>query len=205
MHVHVQGGKHFSPVECQWQRRARTLSRPPPCMVEQPQACSICRSFIGGFRCKSKPHARAGAGAWSGRQAPYTGRVPAAETSTHLESASALHGGHGGPAASLLTRSVGASLAASVANANHIHVHVQVQVHGLGCKHSQTVECQRQRRARTLSRPPPCAVDQPQACSISRSFIGGFRCKSKPRAGAWCLAASTLHRSRASGRDEHAP
>ena len=44
-HLQVQisgpGGKHSPPSECQWHRRARTLSPPPPGTVEQPQAASL--------------------------------------------------------------------------------------------------------------------------------------------------------------------
>ena len=156
------------------QRRARTLSRPPPCTVEQPspQACSISRgaSCVCNQMCinctivsqarprksvnnqlvphggrssvnpdrippssgsppaptqrgaswrlplQMQPTSRQVPRAWSWWQALST-RVPRTETSTHLESASALHRG-----------------------------------------------------AAVVSRPPPCTVKQPppQACSISR-------------------------------------
>ena len=70
-----------------------------------------------------------------------------------------------------------------------------------GGKHSPP-ECRRQRRARTLSPPPPCKVQQPQVGSISRSLHGGSVAKASKPACAGCLVASTLHRS---VRDEHAP
>ena len=53
-----RGGKHSAP-ECQRQRRARTLSRPSPCTVEQPQACSISRSSIAALVAKATPPPRA--------------------------------------------------------------------------------------------------------------------------------------------------
>ena len=40
-----RGGKH-SPLECERQRQACTLSPPPPRTVEQPQACSISRGSM---------------------------------------------------------------------------------------------------------------------------------------------------------------
>ena len=143
LQVPDRGGLHSAP-ECQRQRRARTLSRPPPCMVDQSQACLHDMSECPyAFRCKSKPHSGAGAGA--SRQAFFTGRVPAAETSTHLESGSALHGG---AAASLLDQS-------------ELHWRLPLQT-----QTTYTCTC---------------------------------RCRYM------VLAASTLNRSSASGRDEHAP
>ena len=41
----VSDGKH-SPPNCQRQRRARTLTPPPPRNVEQPQACSISQTSL---------------------------------------------------------------------------------------------------------------------------------------------------------------
>ena len=74
LHVPGRGGKH-SPLKCQRQRRARTLSPPLPsvgsCMAAPP----------------NKGKANTPARAWSWRQALST-QVPEAETSTHFESAS---------------------------------------------------------------------------------------------------------------------
>ena len=88
--------------ECQRQRRARTLSLPPPRTVEQPQPCSISRSLVAA--------------------PPNNGK------------------------------------------------HFLHQVAGRSGKHSP-LKCQRHRRARTLSLPSPRTVEQPQPCSISRSFV----------------------------------
>ena len=82
-----------------------------------------------------------------------------AETSTHFESASA---SHRGAAASLLDQLV--LHGDSVANGKYL------QVSGRGKKHFP-LKCQRQRRARTVPPPTPRTVEQPHACSISRSFI----------------------------------
>ena len=75
-------------LECQRQRRARTLSPHPPRTVEQPQACSISAFPVDSFTKAKTCRCLVG--------------VPAAETSTHLESASA---SHRGAAASLLDQS----------------------------------------------------------------------------------------------------
>ena len=70
------------------QRRARTLSPPPPRTVEQPsQACSITRSFIA-----APLQTTISAGAWL-RQQALSCRVQTTATSTHLESASTSHRG----------------------------------------------------------------------------------------------------------------
>ena len=93
------------------------------------------------------------AGARSWRQALSTRpQVPEAETSTHLESATAVHRGAG---RCKLARSVGASCRLTSQRCTHT------------CKCSATTassdsppapKCQRQRRARTLSPTPPCIV-----------------------------------------------
>ena len=90
-------------------------------------------------------------------------RVLAAETSTHLESATALHR----QSRCKLARSVGApSLRRLRRKGKHLHAGDW----SWRRKHSP-LKCSRQRRARTLSPPPPFIVEQVQACSISRSFI----------------------------------
>ena len=71
-------------------------------------------------------------------------------------------------------------------------------------------ECLRQRRAPTSSPPPPCiyVVEQVQACSTSRSFVAApsQRQANEPAGAGWSvMAASTLLRPSAKGRDEHAP
>ena len=98
------------------QRRARTLSPPPPPRTEeQPQACSIRWSFDGGFfakantlqgawlECRPRTEEQPQACSFKSELAwrlRHKGKhitcrcligVPAALTSTHLESASALH------------------------------------------------------------------------------------------------------------------
>ena len=87
------------------------------------------------------------------------------ETSTHLVSAAA---SHRGAAASLLDLS--ALQGGSVANANHLQ-----QVHWCRGKHSQPA-CfggrDEHEHAPSLCPPPPRTVEQPQACSICRSFGG---------------------------------
>ena len=82
--VLVCGSKH-SHAECKRQRRARTLRPPPPCTVQHPQACSISESVMA-----APLQTTISAGAWSRQQAICT-RVPKADTSTHLASASTLH------------------------------------------------------------------------------------------------------------------
>ena len=82
--VRGRGSKH-SHAECKRQRRARTLRPPPLCTVQHPQACSISESFMA-----APLQTTISAGAWSRWQAICT-RVPEADTSTHLASASALH------------------------------------------------------------------------------------------------------------------
>ena len=79
-----RGSKH-SHAECKRQRRARTLRPPPPCTVQHPQACSISESVMA-----APLQTTISAGAWSRWQAICT-RVPKADTSTHLASASTLH------------------------------------------------------------------------------------------------------------------
>ena len=49
---------------------------------------------------------------------------------------------------------------------------------------------------------PPRTVEQPQACSISQSFMAAPLHNKHSCTGAWSGAASTLHPS-AGGRDEH--
>ena len=82
--VRGRGSKH-SHAECKRQRRARTLRPPPPCTVQHPQACSISESVMA-----APLQTTISAGAWSRQQAICT-RVPKADTSTHLASASTLH------------------------------------------------------------------------------------------------------------------
>ena len=77
--------------------RARTLSTPPPRTVEQPQACSISRSFMSA---PSQTTFSAGVHNRRGKHSPPECRRQVA--STHLESASA---SHRGAAASLLHQS----------------------------------------------------------------------------------------------------
>ena len=176
LRVQVPGGKH-SPLDCYRQRQARTLSPPSPCTVQLPQACSISRSLHGGsVALLAKANKPACASAW--RRALSTG-VPAAETSTHLESASTLQ---------------------SAAAASWLHQ--SELAWRLRCKGKQTCVCRLpggkhsplecQRRAHTLSPPSPRTEDQPQACSISRSLHGGSVARAnKPAcARAWRQALS---------------
>ena len=108
--------------------------------------------------------------------------VLAAETSLHLESVSASHRG----------------LAASLLAQSELHMAAPMQrclqVPGHGGKHSSHRSASwRQRRARTLSPPPPLTVKQPQACLISRGSSIAKTSTCRP----WCrrliTAASTLH------------
>ena len=78
-----------------------------------------------------------------------------------------------------------------------------LQVPGPGGKHSLP-ECQQRRRAHTLSLPPPGIVEQPQACSISRSFMAAPLQRHTPSCRCLVLAAITLNSS-ANGRDERTP
>ena len=105
--IHLQvptpDGKQSPAVECQRQGRARALSPPTPHNVQQAQArLNQLKLHGGGFRCKATPTCRCLA--W--RQARST-RVPAAETSTHLESAPVVH--RASWSSRKLARSVGAS------------------------------------------------------------------------------------------------
>ena len=77
-----------------------------------------------------------------------------------------------------------------------------VQVRGRGSKQSAP-ECQRQTRARTLSPPPPCTVQHPQACSISESFIAA-PLQHTISAGAWSWWQAICTRV-PGGKDEHSP
>ena len=122
--AHLQATRHHgdkrSPHECHRQKRASTLSQPPPRTVEQPQACSISRSLMAAFRLQSQ------------------------------------------------------SPASQVPQPQEAH------------------QCQRQRRARFWSPPPPRTVEQPQACSISRSLMAAFRCKAN-HLQVSCLCSSGKH------------
>ena len=131
--------------ECQRQRRARTLSPPPPRTVEQPQACLICRSFIMAISvAKANQPAGAGKGAWSRRQALSTlRRASGRDEPAHIESAST----------------------------SHWQRHTTCTTWCVAASTLRPLECQRQRRASTLSRPPPRTVEQPQAHSICRSSL----------------------------------
>ena len=83
---------------------------------------------------------------------------------THLDSASA---SHRGAAASLLDQSE-LDLAAAVAKAKHLQV--QVEVPGPDGKHT-LLDWQRQRRARTLSLPPPRTVGRAAASLLDQSKL----------------------------------
>ena len=146
MQVPGRASKHPSPPECQQQRQARTLTPPPLRTVEQPQACSTCRS------CMAASVAEHSACAWSSPQALST-RVPEAETSAHLESASA---SHHGAAASLLHQS-------------ELHggfrLQITVQVPGPGDEHS-SLECRRQRSSsRTMPVASQHVFGLPEFCA----------------------------------------
>ena len=118
------------------ERRARTLSPPPPRTMEQPQACSISREHHGG--------------SVAPRQTPV------------------------------------------------------LQVLGRrGGKHSPTRVPER--RARTLSQPPSCTVEQPQACSTSRELHGGSVAKANTPTGASWSGRQALSQPSPIGRDEHGP
>ena len=135
------------------ERRARTLSLPPPRTVEQPQACSIRRSFIAASL-QRQPHCRQVHSL--GRKYSFT-KCQQTETSTHLESASVSH----------------RRAAASLPHQSNLHGGIVAKATTLqvpGWLEPQALSQQsahRQRRARTLSLPPPRTVEQPQACSIS--------------------------------------
>ena len=162
------------------QSRARTFSPPPPRAWQQPQACSINRSFMVGPSQRQAP-----AGVWSWRQALCT-RVPAAETSMHLDCIR--H--HLTPKSSRkLARSVGASwrprcrclvVAASIlhSSAGGIDEHAH---------QSATAS----HRGAAMS-----VLNQSQLHGSPVSKVSTCRCL--------VVAASTLQTS-AGGRDEHAP
>ena len=158
------GGLHSSP-ERQRQRRARTLRPTSPCTMRQPQACSASRSVLMG---RSLCSGQTLAGACFG--------VPAAETSTHLASASA---SYCGPARKLCRPVGGIMMAAHFATAN------ELQVPDRGGLHSSP-ECQRQRGVCTLRLPSPRTIDQ--AASLldqSEHHDGGSLCNGQTHAGAW--------------------
>ena len=153
--VRSRGGRHSSP-ECRRQRRARTpfLSPPPPRTVQQTQACSTSRSSMAApVQTTITQPGRCVIAATDIRSL--------SEYCTPLESASASH----------------LAAAASLPSKSELHG-------GSGTDHNQcrcavavtrqsSPESKRHRRARTpsLSLPQPRIVQQPQACSTSRSFM----------------------------------
>ena len=153
--VRSRGGRHSSP-ECRRQRRARTpfLSPPPPRTVQQTQACSTSRSSMAApVQTTITQPGRCVIAATDIRSL--------SEYCTPLESASASH----------------RAAAASLPSKSELHG-------GSGTDHNQcrcavavtrqsSPESKRHRRARTpsLSLPQPRIVQQPQACSTSRSFM----------------------------------
>ena len=136
------------------------------------------------------------AGSWSWWQALSTTQVVVAETTTHLfESTSA---SHRGAAASLLpiSRSLMAAPFAKATTCRCLIITAASTLHhpsaGGTDEHAP------------LSPPPPPTVEQPQACSTSRSFMAASVAKANT---CRCLitAASTLHHPSAGGRDHYTP
>ena len=102
------------------------------------------------------------------------------------------------------------SISRSFVPAHVAKVHKHLQVLGHGGKHSPPApKCQRQRRARTLSPPPPYIVEQAGASLLDQSELrAGSRHKGAhtPASARPRRQAVTLHPPpSARGRDEHAP
>ena len=155
-------GKH-SPPECHPQRPARTLSRPPPPTVKQPHACLISRSFMAcaisrSFIAASIAKTIPPAGPWclttSGKHSPPECQRPRRARTLSRPPPRTVEQPQ---SCSITSRSL---MAASVAKTKPP---AEVCCLVCGGKHSPP-ECHPQRRARTLSRPPPRTVEQPQAC-----------------------------------------
>ena len=169
LQVHLLGlGGKCSPRECQRQRRARTLSPPPPRIVEQPKACSSSPSFMAAVVAKahnlqvqlSGPRGKhSPPECQQQRQARILRSPPPPRTVEQ-------------PQACSISRSL---MAAPVVMAHNL----QVQVPSPRSGKRSPPKCQRQRRARTLGPPPPCTVEQSQACPIRWSFVAAFVCKGK--------------------------
>ena len=171
LQVPGRGGKHSPPPECRRQRRAHTVSPPPPRTVQQPQACSISWSFI--MAAPSTQH-KIIVGAWSRRQALPT-RVSEAETSTHLDSTSSPRTVQQ-PQACSNSR----SLMAAPSTQNTL------QVPGRGGKHS-TLECRRKRRA--------CTIIECLCASHGRTVRAGSRKLAPSVRASWQLCRRKIHRS----------
>ena len=136
---------------------APCMSPPPPHTVEQPQACSISRSFMAASVAKAN-HLHLcrcmvlTASTLHKQRRARTLRRPSLCTVEQ-------------PQACSISWSF---MAASVAKANHL----QVQVHGPHGRHSPQAETS------TPLRPPASrTVEQPQACSVSRSVMAAFVAK----------------------------
>ena len=84
------GGDKHSPPKYQREKRARTLSPPPPRTVEQPQACTISRIFMAAPLQRQTQSYKCMIG---GGKHSALFIVQEAETSKHLESAPASHRG----------------------------------------------------------------------------------------------------------------
>ena len=153
---------------------------PPHRTVEQPQACSICRSF-GAAPLHTQTTCRRCLDAAASTLHPNTS---AAVTSMHLVSVSA---SHRRGAESLLDLSK--LWGGSVANANNLSMPGFV----LPRQALYTQMLRWQCRAHTLCLTPHRTVEQPQACSSCRSFGGSVA----NACYLWFLvaAASTLHPS----------
>ena len=167
-HLHVPDDawrQSISPPECQRQRRARTLTPPPQQTVGQPQAQASQSELHDGFRCKRGNPPACRCLVPGDKHFPHRSANSRDEQSKYLDSPSASHR----TAAAIVLDSISRSfMAASVAKETH---HLWCKwCRGISGKHSPP-ECQRQRRARTLTPPPPRTVRQPQACTISRGFM----------------------------------
>ena len=134
------------------------------------------------------------AGAWSRRPA-LSVNVLAAEMRRHLESASASDSG----AAASCFQPIGASWRPPL----------QRQTPSCMCLITAASTLHHPSAGGTdehapLSPPPPPTVEQPQACSTSRSFMAASVAKANT---CRCLitAASTLHHPSAGGRDHYTP
>ena len=128
---------------CWWQRRTHTLSPPPPRTVKQQQACSIGQSFMVAPLQRQTHLHRCLVG------------VPAAETSTHFESALTSH--CGAAEESLLDQS-----------------ELAWRLRCKGKQHLQVPGRRGGRQACTLN--PPLltvCIKQPQACSMLQNFMCG--------------------------------
>ena len=138
----------------------------------------------GAFHCEGKTCTFLEVRGRDGKHSPLSG-VPV--VSTHLESASAMHvhlcSKHSPPECQSQTRprtlrlppphTVEQPQACSISRslmAAPLQKQPPARALDLCSKHSPP-ECQSQTRPRTLRLPPPHTVEQPQACSISRSLM----------------------------------